>query len=125
MIGDDSIRSRWSRPGIRRRTVSGNSLATRSNGAATITESAGTNSPDRSMTPATALVALLHGDRPDSGGQADLHPVRLEPGFEAAAVKLAERDQGDLHPVAVAVPQEAVDEDLAGVADVHLVRAAR
>ena len=37
------------------------------------------------------------------------------------AVELAERDERQLHLVAVAVAEEAVEEDLAGVADVHPV----
>ena len=60
-------------------------------------------------------------DAADARRQPDLDVVRAEPGFEPGAVELAQRDERDLHLESVAVAEEAVEEHLARVADVHLL----
>ncbi len=60
-------------------------------------------------------------DRADAGRQTDRDVVVAEPSFEPRSVELPQRHQRDLQPEPVAVAEEAVDEDLARVADVHLL----
>ncbi len=98
-------------PGIRPRT--------RSNGTARTTKSAAIASPVRKTTP---LIA------PSSSASMALTPVvrrtvtswsrsqRCQPG----SVKLTQRNQGNLRLKARPVPQEPVQEHLAGVTDIHL-----
>src|SRR5262249_62041056 len=59
--------------------------------------------------------------RPDAGRLSDRTAVAGQPALQPCAVELPERDGRDLHAVPVAVGQEGVEEDLACVADVHLL----
>ena len=91
----------------------------RSNGAARTTKSAATSSPSRSRRPVrwpsgsvstVRTPVVRRTSTPCSASQLQPRPVDL-----------AQGGGGDLHPVAVAVAEEAVEEDLPGVADVHPV----
>jgi hypothetical protein len=46
---------------------------------------------------------------------ADLHAVAGKPGAERRAIKLAERHNGDMDDIPVAMAEESLDENLAGV----------
>ena len=64
---------------------------------------------------------VVRFDRADPGRQPDRDAMIAQPAVQPRAVELAQRDQRQLQLEPRPVAEEAIKEDLAGVADVHLV----
>ncbi len=93
---------------------------TRSNGTASTTKSAAMRLA-RAQVHAAHRAIVIELDRADARRQTDGDVVVAQPALQPSSVELAQRNQGNLRLKPRPVPQEPVEENLASVADVHLL----